>query len=113
PAVVGASCVLVSGVELPSLLLLGVACGLGGLVFLFVLDTLEEWFANLPVPNLLKPALGGLILGGIILFVPNIYGVGYATMDAILRSGIPWPWLLLLLPVKMGATSLTLASGGS
>ena len=104
---------LVSVWELPLYLLLGVACGLGGLVFLFVLDTLEEWFANLPVPNLLKPALGGLILGGIILFVPNIYGVGYATMDAILRSGIPWPWLLLLLPVKMGATSLTLASGGS
>ena len=104
---------LVSVWELPLYLLLGIACGLGGLVFLFVLDTLEEWFANLPVPNLLKPALGGLILGGIILFVPNIYGVGYATMDIILRSGIPWPWLLLLLPVKMGATSLTLASGGS
>ncbi|MCS6925724.1 MAG: chloride channel protein, partial [Candidatus Binatia bacterium] len=59
------------------------------------------------------PALGGLVLGGVILYVPHVYGVGYATMDAILRGALSWPWLLLLLPVKMGATSLTLASGGS
>ena len=49
----------------------------------------------------------------VVLFVPNVFGIGYATMDLILRSGISWKWLLLLLPVKMGATSLTLASGGS
>jgi CIC family chloride channel protein len=57
--------------------------------------------------------LGGFVLGAVVLFVPNVYGIGYATMDLILRGGIPWLWLLLLLPVKMGATSLTLASGGS
>ena len=113
PAFVVPGYTLVSTWELPLYLLLGITCGLGGLVFMFVLDTLEEQSARLPIHNLLKPALGGLILGGIILFVPNVYGIGYATMDAILRSGISWPWLLLLLPVKMGATSLTLASGGS
>jgi chloride channel protein, CIC family len=52
-------------------------------------------------------------LGIVMLFVPDIYGIGYATMDEILRGGISWTWLLLLLPIKMGATSLTLASGGS
>ena len=113
PAFVVPGYTVVSAWELPLYLLLGITCGLGGLVFMFVLDTLEESFTKLPIPNLLKPALGGLILGVIVLFVPNIYGIGYATMDMILRSGIPWPWLLLLLPVKMGATSLTLASGGS
>ncbi|HEV8718847.1 MAG TPA: chloride channel protein [Candidatus Binatia bacterium] len=113
PAFVVPGYTLVSAWELPLYLLLGIACGVGGLVFMFVLDTFEEQFAKLPIHNLLKPAVGGLILGAIILFVPNVYGIGYATMNAILRSGIPWPWLLLLLPVKMAATSLTLASGGS
>lgn len=113
PAFIVPGYTVVSAWELPLYLVLGITCGLGGLVFMFVLDTLEEQFAKLQVHNLLKPALGGLILGAIILFVPNVYGIGYATMDAILRSGIPWPWLLLLLPIKMGATSLTLASGGS
>lgn len=113
PAFIVPGYTLVSVWELPFYLFLGIACGLGGLAFMFVLDTLEKWFAKLPVPHLLKPALGGLILGGVILFVPNIYGIGYATMDAILRGSLSWPWLLLLLPVKMAATSLTLASGGS
>jgi CIC family chloride channel protein len=113
PAFVVPGYTLLSAWELPLYLVLGIACGLGGLVFMFVLETLEDWFARLPVPNLAKPALGGLILGGVILYVPNVYGVGYATMEAILRGAIPWAWLLLLLPVKMGATSLTLASGGS
>lgn len=113
PAFVVPGYTLVSEWELPLYLLLGIMCGLGGLVFMSVLDTIETWFASLPVPKLLKPALGGLILGGVILFIPNVYGIGYATMDLILRSGISWPWLLFLLPVKMGATSLTLASGGS
>ena len=113
PAFVVPGYTLVSAWELPLYLFLGIACGLGGLAFMAVLDTMERWFTTLPVPRWLKPALGGLVIGVVVLFVPNIYGIGYATMDLILRQGIPWPWLLLLLPVKMGATSLTLASGGA
>jgi chloride channel protein, CIC family len=104
---------LVSAWELGFYLMLGVACGIGGVTFMFVLESFVQLFSHVPIPRLLRPAFGGLILGGIVLFVPNVYGIGYATMDEILRGGIPWTWLLLLLPVKMGATSLTLASGGS
>ena len=113
PAFVVPGYTLVSSWELPLYLLLGILCGIGGPIFMFVLDTMERRVAAVPVHRLLKPALGGLVLGIVIVFVPNVYGIGYATMDAILRSGISWPWLLLLLPVKMAATSLTLASGGS
>lgn len=113
PAFVVPGYTLLSAWELPLYIVLGIACGLGGLVFIFVLETLEDRFAKLPVPTWLKPALGGLILGGVILYVPNVYGLGYATIEAILRGAISWTWLLLLFPVKMGATALTLASGGS
>jgi CIC family chloride channel protein len=104
---------LVSAWELGFYLLLGIACGIGGVMFMFILESFERIFSHVPIPRLLRPALGGLMLGGIVLFVPNVYGIGYATMDEILRGAVPWTWLLLLLPVKMGATSLTLASGGS
>ena len=104
---------LVSAWELGFYLLLGIACGIAGVVFMYVLETFERVFSHMPVPRVLRPALGGLILGAVVLFVPNVYGIGYATMDEILRGALPWTWLLLLLPVKMGATSLTLASGGS
>lgn len=104
---------LVSAWELGFYLLLGIACGIAGVVFMYVLETFERVFSHVPVPRVLRPALGGLMLGAVVLFVPNVYGIGYATMDEILRGAIPWIWLLLLLPVKMVATSLTLASGGS
>lgn len=113
PAFVVPGYTLLNVWELPFYLLLGAACGLGSLIFMFVLDTMEHWFSKLPIPQLLKPAAGGLVLGSIILVVPNVYGIGYATMDLILRGGYTWWWLLLLLPTKMFATSLTLASGGA
>ncbi len=113
PAFVVPGYALLSVWELPLYLLLGIACGLGGVSFMVVLDLLEQGFRKIRIHPLLKPALGGLILGVALLVVPDIYGVGYATMDSILRGGVSWTWLLLLLPVKMLATSLTLASGGS
>jgi CIC family chloride channel protein len=113
PAFVVPGYTLLNVWELPLYLLLGAACGLGSLIFMFVLDMMERWFSQLPIPKLLKPTVGGLVLGVVILFVPNVYGIGYATMDLILRGGFSWLWLLLLLPTKMFATSLTLASGGA
>lgn len=113
PAFVVPGYTLLSEWELVIYLLLGIACGLGGVAFIFVLDLLERGVNAIKINNLWKPALGGLLLGVVMLFVPDIYGVGYATMDEILRGGVSWAWLLLLLPIKMGATSLTLASGGS
>ena len=113
PAFIVPAYTLMSEWELGIYLLLGIACGLGGVAFIVVLDLMEKWWSQFPIPTLLRPALGGLILGIAIIFVPNIYGIGHATMDEILRGGVPWMWLLMLLPVKMLATSLTLASGGS
>ena len=113
PAFMVPAYALLSEWELIIYLLLGIACGLGGVAFIVVLDFMEKVWSRVSIPNLLKPALGGLILGVAIIFAPNIYGVGHATMDEILRGGLSWTWLLLLLPVKMLATTLTLASGGS
>ena len=104
---------LISAWELGFYLVLGVACGIGGVMFMFVLESSERLFSYVSISRLLRPALGGLILGAIVLFVPNVYGIGYATMDEILLGAMPWAWLLLLLPIKMVATSITLASGGS
>ena len=104
---------LLSAWELPFYLGLGIVCGLGGLVFMAVLDSLEKAGAKIALPNTIKPAVGGLILGSMILLAPHLYGTGHQTMDAILRGGLTWSYLLLLFPLKMCATSLTLASGGS
>jgi len=92
---------------------LGLACGLLSVFFIVVLHKLEQFFVRLPIPALLKPALGGLMVGALILASPNLYGIGHETMDATLAGALPAGKLGLLLLLKPLATSLTLSSGGS
>jgi H+/Cl- antiporter ClcA/CBS domain-containing protein len=64
------------------------------------------------IPPLLKPAVGGLIVGLIALGLPQILGVGYSTLEVILKGGaFPLSVLLIMLPVKLLATALSLGSG--
>jgi CIC family chloride channel protein len=92
---------------------LGVLCGIVGVLFIWTMDWFESGAARSRIPKMWRPAAGGLVLGLLVVLIPNLYGVGYATMDAALSGELPWQWLALLLPAKMIATSLTLASGGS
>jgi CIC family chloride channel protein len=99
--------------ESPLAALLGVFCGFVSLAFVALLGRLELLFARLPAPAVAKPALGGLVLGALLLLAPDLYGVGHETMDAMLRGELVWTTLALLLLLKPLATSTTLASGGS
>jgi chloride channel protein, CIC family len=92
---------------------LGVVAGVVSAAFIWVMDHFESLAARTPIPKMWRPAVGGLALGALIFFIPNLYGVGYATMDAALSDKLPWALLALLVPAKIIATSLTLAAGGS
>ena len=72
---------------------------------------LQAALAGLP-PGL-ATALGGAAVGGMALAFPQVLGVGYDTIEALLGSdgGIPLASLLLLIGVKLLATALSNASG--
>ncbi|HEY9607682.1 MAG TPA: chloride channel protein, partial [Allocoleopsis sp.] len=64
------------------------------------------------LPRTLHPALGGLCVGIIALQLPQILGIGYGTLEAILRDGrFPLSFLTLLLVLKLIATAISLGSG--
>jgi CIC family chloride channel protein len=64
-------------------------------------------------PEWAKPAVGGVLIGLILLAVPQLYGSGYPVMTAAI-SGRYALWFLVLLTVgKLLATSVTLGVGGS
>jgi H+/Cl- antiporter ClcA len=68
------------------------------------------WLAQ--VPTVLKPVLGGAGVGLMALAVPQILGVGYSTLEVILKGeAFPLKTLLVLLVVKLIATALSLGSG--
>lgn len=64
-------------------------------------------------PEYLKPMVGGFLVGLIALIFPQIMGVGYETINLALHGQLLWKLALLLVFVKLLATSITLGSGGS
>jgi CIC family chloride channel protein len=106
---------LVSPYELIFYFGLGIFCGIVALAFIRVLYFSESFFERMKLSEALKPALGGVLIGLIALWVPHIYGVGYEAMNLALHGEMKmvWSFLLLLIFAKLIATSITLGSGGS
>lgn len=115
--------------QLPFYAILGVFCALVSLYFLRVTDRVEGWFARRKSPWL-KLAVGGLVLGVLVVLFPPLYGEGYSTLTALLSgnpgvifTGTPYStldgnvWALLgilfaLIVLKAVATATTIGSGG-
>ncbi len=104
---------LVGWHELVFYALLGVVAGLSALLFIETLYRSEDLFSRLPLPEYLHPALGGVLLGVILLFIPQVFGVGYGTVNQALLGHFPVHWFLILLLAKILATSLVLGAGHS
>ncbi|MBD3331513.1 CBS domain-containing protein [candidate division GN15 bacterium] len=104
---------LVSAAEIPLYILMGVLLGVLGVVFTKVLDFFEDAFERLKFPNMLKPALGGLLLGILAIFYPQVLADGYETIRLTLYGQISAGLLVILVVAKLAATSFTLGSGNS
>ncbi|HEY7540697.1 MAG TPA: chloride channel protein [Methylomirabilota bacterium] len=93
---------------------LGVLAAFAGVGFIRSLYGLEDLADRLwRGPEWLRPAAGGIVLGLLLLALPQMYGVGYPVLEGAIRGSYAVPFLLLLLAGKVVATSLTIAIGGS
>jgi CIC family chloride channel protein len=104
---------LVSPFELIPYMLVGLAAGLVALAFMFSLYRAEDLFDRSPLPEYLRPMLGGALVGIIGIGFPNVFGVGYSTISAALAEQLPVMMLGSLIVMKILATSITLGSGAS
>ncbi|MEU7167726.1 chloride channel protein [Streptomyces morookaense] len=100
--------------QFPLFALLGVVAGALGVGFTRILYLVEDacdwaWRG----PEWLRPAVGGLLLGVLLLELPQMYGVGYPVLEKAVHGGYLPAFLLLLLVGKVFATSLTIGIGGS
>lgn len=92
---------------------LGIAAAVWARLFTAMLYRVEDSFDRVPIPDWIKPAIGGLLLGFVGLLLPKVFGTGHAATEDALWGRIPWILLLVLSVGKIIATSLTLGSGGS
>jgi H+/Cl- antiporter ClcA/CBS domain-containing protein len=68
------------------------------------------WVGQIPI--WLQPVLGGAIVGSMALVRPEILGIGYDTIEAVLRDvQFPLVMLLWLLGAKLLAAAVSLGSG--
>jgi len=99
--------------EIVPYILLGIITGVVAVGFVRLLYGLEDFTDRISIKGWVKTPLILLIVGLMVIQFPQVYGVGYDTITQVLKGETVWYLLLLLLPVKMMATSVTLAAGGS
>ena len=97
--------------EFPAYVLLGFLAA--GVAMLFMVTTMltQDAAQRLPIPAWLHPTLGGLVVGAIAVFYPQVLGVGYETTDSLLQGNLAMVLMVTLVVAKLIATAVTLGSG--
>ncbi|MBN1368206.1 MAG: chloride channel protein [Dehalococcoidales bacterium] len=102
--------------ELLGYIVLGVACGVFGTLYGRSFYWIRDLFRKLRIPVYLKPALGGLLVGGIAIFLPQVMGSGYGWMQYAIDgnyAALPILVMVALIFAKIAATGFSIGSGGS
>ena len=93
--------------------LLGIIMGAVGVAMIRVLFWLEDFFEHFPLkPTLIwSPVIGGLLLGIIGYFYPEVFGTGYDSIRAMLNDRLTAGGLVGVSTAKFWALTISLGSG--
>lgn len=99
------------GPEIALFVVMGILIGLLAPAFLAFLDFSKRQFSQLPASLPIRLGLGGLGVGIISIWVPQVWGNGYSVVNSLLHN--PWMWstVLIVLAAKIVATAFTTGSG--
>jgi len=97
--------------------ILGVLCAATAILFVIIFYGLRDRvFRPLKIKPHFKPAIGGLLVGVLAIFFPQVLGTGYGWVQIAMNGDIIQMSIILMMAfvlVKMLATSFTITSGGS
>jgi CIC family chloride channel protein len=99
--------------ELPFYLGLGLLAGPVAALYIRLLYATQDIFHGwIKVPRWVKPAIAGLAVGGVGIFLPQVFGVGYETIGKILNGETLGLALLLgIMLAKLLLTPVSIAGG--
>jgi CIC family chloride channel protein len=105
---------LVHPLELAIYAVLGVAGGLVSVTFTRLLLGMRERFLRFPKKTLwFQPVTGGLLVGLMGWFVPQVVGVGYGYVGDVLNGRMALNLMLVLVVLKLLAVTTSYASGNA
>ncbi len=102
---------LVSFLEFPAIVGLGLLCGITAVILMRSIMFTQDQFNKVPGPQWIRPAIAGFLVGAIALVFPQVLGVGYDATDSALKSQFPLYILVTLIVAKIAATSLSVGGG--
>jgi CIC family chloride channel protein len=100
-------------VEIPLYLLMGVVVGVVAVFYILVFYWIRDKFAALPLNIYVKPIFGAFLVGSVGIVMPQVMGDGYDFIGYVLHGNGIVSVMLLLVFLKIVATSVTLGSGGA
>ncbi|WP_457559561.1 chloride channel protein [Candidatus Harpocratesius sp.] len=102
-------------VEYPIFILLGVFSAGISFVHFITYRKISKWFQKIKIPFAFKPAIGGLIVGIIVMFFPSygLYGSGFNGMQMTFDMKFTINAFFILGLLKIITASSTIGSGGS
>jgi chloride channel protein, CIC family len=93
---------------------LGVAGGLVSVAFTQLLLRTRAWFLKLPRKTVwFHPVVGGVLVGVMGWFVPQVMGVGYGYVGSALNNQLGLKLMVLLLAMKLVAVAVSYGSGNA
>lgn len=105
---------LVHPLEFAVYAILGVAGGLVSVAFTKLLLGMRERFLRLPRRTVwFQPVVGGLLVGLLGLFVPQVLGVGYGYVGEALNGRMALNLMLVLVVLKLLAVTTSYSSGNA
>jgi len=105
---------LVHPAEFAVYAVLGVVCGVVSVVFTKLLLNIRARFLRFPQKTVwFHPVAGGLLVGLMGWFVPQVLGVGYGYVGDALNGDMAFKLMLLLVVLKLFAVTTSYASGNA
>ena len=98
--------------ELLGYAVLGVIGGLFSLLFVKLVAALRMWLRKWPDwTQYIQPAIAGLLVGVLGLWLPQVLGAGYDVMDQTMHGRYLWQFMAILAIAKVVATCFSFSSG--
>ncbi len=101
----------IEAVDYVPILALGMLCALGGIALMRGVTIVEALFRRSGMPAWVRPALGGLAVGGMALYSPAVMSSGHSALKVALDAPYGLTQIGLLIVLKAVASAVSIGSG--
>jgi CIC family chloride channel protein len=101
----------ITALDYVPILALGIVAALGGIALMRGVTLTEQVFRRSRVPPWLRPAIGGLAVGGLALVTPAVMSSGHGALSVGLDAPYTLGWLAVLVALKSIASAVSIGSG--